>query len=89
MMKKCYVLNGKIINIGEWDYQKYTDEEGNEVIGNPLPEGVTIEKRDFEYDEGRGWYEVGVPQLLSDKERIQMLEDTILFLMDLQMGGDL
>ena len=52
MIKKCYVLNGKIINIGEWDFQtqqieieppKY-DSQGNlikeavfeEQVLNPL-----------------------------------------------------
>ena len=41
-MKTIY-LNDILINIGEWDYQIYNDGEGNQVIGNPLPEG-TIEK---------------------------------------------
>jgi len=75
MIKKCYVLNGKVINIGEWDYQiqqqevsppEY-DEEGNIVKEavfenralNPMPEGAAVEERDFEYDTDRGWYEVG------------------------------
>jgi len=75
MIKECVVLNGKIINIGEWDYQiqqrevkppEY-DEEGNIVkeavfedkVMNPMPEGAVIEERDFEYDPNYGWYEVG------------------------------
>lgn len=75
MIKKCYVLNGKVINIGEWDYQiqqqevsppEY-DEEGNivkeavfeEKIMNPIPEGAIVEERNFEYDPDHGWYEVG------------------------------
>ena len=41
-MKTIY-LNEKLINIGDWDYQTFTNLEGLEVIGNPLPEGV-IEK---------------------------------------------
>jgi hypothetical protein len=41
-MKTIY-LNDTLINIGDWDYKIYSDGEGNEVIGNPLPEGV-VEK---------------------------------------------
>ena len=63
MIKKCYVLNGEIINVGEWDYQKTINEQGEEVINNPLPEGANEEERDFEYTEERGWFDVGtVPQ---------------------------
>lgn len=46
-----------------------------------LQEGQIIEEREMEYNEGRGWYEVGIPALPTDKERIKMLEDTILFLL--------
>lgn len=75
MIKTCVTLDGKIINIGEWDYQKQQievsppeyDEDGNVVreavfedrIMNPMPEGAVIEERNFEYDHDRGWYEVG------------------------------
>jgi hypothetical protein len=41
-MKTIY-LNDTLINIGDWDYQIYIDSEGNEIIRNPLPDGV-IEK---------------------------------------------
>lgn len=58
MMKPCVVLNGKVINVGDWDYQ-YTEVDGEQVAQNPLPEGAVIEEREFEYDEDRGWYEVG------------------------------
>jgi len=43
-MKTIY-LNDTLINIGDWDYQIYTDNDGNEVIRNPLPDG-TIEKEE-------------------------------------------
>lgn len=38
--------NGKVINIGEWDYMKedvedVTTGEVMQVINNPLPEGAT------------------------------------------------
>jgi hypothetical protein len=42
-MKTIYDSNGTLINIGDWDYKITTDEEGNEVIGNPLPAGA-VEK---------------------------------------------
>lgn len=58
--KKCVVLNGKVIHIGEWDDQ--------------LPEGAIIEERDFEYDVDRGWYEVGTIPEPTTKERIEALE---------------
>ena len=43
-MKTIY-LNDILINIGDWEYQITTDCDGNEVIGNPLPEGA-IEKEE-------------------------------------------
>lgn len=58
MIKKCVVLNDKIINIGEWNYQ-YSEIDGKQVAQNPMPEGAAVEERDFEYDTDRGWYEVG------------------------------
>lgn len=72
MMKRCYVLDGEIINVGDWDYKRYVDEEGNEIIGNQLPEGATIEERDFEYDEDRGWYEVGTPRELTEIDKLKI-----------------
>lgn len=87
MIKKCYVLNGEIINIGEWDYSKDQvvisqaeyDEEGNvtkeavfeEVIKNPLPVGTLEEERDFEYNEERGWFEKGKPLKPNEIEILQ------------------
>jgi hypothetical protein len=41
-MKTIY-LNNTLINIGDWDYKIYSDVDGKEIIGNPLPEGA-IEK---------------------------------------------
>jgi hypothetical protein len=82
MKKSCVVLDEKVINIGEWDYQKYIDEDGNEVIGNPLPIGAIEGKREFEQIDG-GWCEVGIPKVLNQSERIEMLEDTINFLLGL------
>lgn len=87
MMKTCVVLNGDVINVGEWDYQKQTvvvtpaefDEEGyiieeavyEEVAMNPQPEGATIEERDFKYSEEHGWRETGWVPPLSELEKLQ------------------
>lgn len=94
MKKICYVLDGKVINIGEWDFQKKKieiepaqyDEQGNivkeaiyeEIITNPIPEGTMIEERDFEYDPDRGWYEVGVYLKPTIQERLEALEAALL-----------
>ena len=75
MIKSCVVLNGKIINIGEWD-----DLNGE----NPMPEGAVIEERDFEYDEDRGWYEVGTYPEPTAQERIEALEAALL---EVVLGG--
>lgn len=91
MIKKCYVLEGKIINIGDWDYQKTINEQGEEVIGNPLPEGANEEERDFEYTEERGWFEVGtVPQPTKEELLKQELTKTnamVLELTEIILGG--
>lgn len=47
MLRDCIVdANGKIINIGEWDYQ-YTEIGGQQVAQNPLPAGAVTEQRDI------------------------------------------
>lgn len=33
--------NGNVINIGEWNYMLTKDEDGLEIVNNPLPNGVT------------------------------------------------
>lgn len=75
MLKSCVVLNGVVINIGEWDYL-YEDSDGEQVVRNPMPEGATIEERDFDYQPDRGWYEVGTPAPKTPAERIAELEVT-------------
>lgn len=49
-MSKVFTLDGQIINVGDWDYCVSLDEEGLEVINNPLPEGATEEDIDFVQD---------------------------------------
>lgn len=100
MLKECTVLNGQIINFGEWDYQirpfeveppQYNNE--GEVIKeavyddrqtNPFPEGATIEQRDVEYDPDRGWYEVGTLPLPTADDRLSSMETALL---ELLLGG--
>lgn len=36
-----YDSNGKLLNIGPWDYKAINDYEGNVVVCNPLPDGAT------------------------------------------------
>jgi hypothetical protein len=63
MIKKCITLNGKIINIGDWDYKKQkhivspaeTDDNGNIIketvykdeVTNPMPDGAIEEDVDI------------------------------------------
>jgi hypothetical protein len=99
MLKQCVILNGQIINIGEWDYQiqpfeleppQYNDDgeliqEGiyEDRPTNPLPEGATVEERDMEYDADRGWYEVGTVSAPTESDRISAVESALLSMMGL------
>jgi len=76
MIKECVVLDGKVINIGPWDYQ-YTEVDGQQVAQNTLPDGATIENRDFEYDADRGWYETGTPATPTAEEEIAQLKQAV------------
>ena len=60
MIKKCYVLDGKIINIGEWESESLH------------PAGAIEEEREFEYTEERGWFEVGTVPQPSEIEILKM-----------------
>lgn len=98
-MKKCVIKDGKVINIGDWDYQYVTvvtqpaeiDEEGNVIkeavieqqVTNPFPDGATIEERDFSFDLDRGWFETNTAQEPSLEERLKAAEDTINYLLGL------
>jgi hypothetical protein len=46
-MSKVYTLDGQIVNVGDWDYCVSVDEDGVEVVNNPLPEGAV--EGDLEY----------------------------------------
>ena len=58
MIKDCVVLDGKIINIGPWDYQ-YKELGGKQVAQNPLPEGAVVEGRDIVNAPDGGLIEAG------------------------------
>lgn len=77
MMKKVYILDEKIINVGDWDYQY--DE--NQTAMNPLPDGAIETEKEMEYDDNRGWHEAGTQPAISEKERIAQLEQENLMVM--------
>lgn len=100
-MKKTCVFdsNGKLINIGEWDYRyeeveiepaKF-DDNGNiikeavkEIVAtNPLPDGAYTEEREVYYDPDRGWYLAGTVPSPTPEERLAAMESAILSLMGL------
>lgn len=43
MIKKCFVLNGRVINIGDWDF--LSDADGQ--IQNPIPIGAVEMEMEF------------------------------------------
>ena len=48
MNKICFFdKDGKLINIGEWDYQYETDNDGNSIAKNPLPDGAYSEEKNI------------------------------------------
>lgn len=54
MIKKVYRDNlGKVINIGDWDYIITSDEHGNEMVNNPLPEDYSVSEEEIYFlDDG-------------------------------------
>lgn len=66
---KVIKLDGKVINIGEWDYNITTDEAtGEKVINNPLPDGAV------ESDEEVTTTDDGSRIAASDYARLRALE---------------
>lgn len=49
-MSKVITHNGEIINVGPWDYQLTTDEDGTQVINNPIPDGAIEEDVEYTLD---------------------------------------
>lgn len=63
------VKNNKIIHVGRWP-------------GDNLPDGATYENREMKYTPELGWREQDYIQPLTDQERIDLLENTILILLE-------
>lgn len=65
-MKVIRDKEGKVINIGEWDFQKsiITEDDGSEyvVIGNPFPDGATESEEDVVTGWDGGLYVDGDPR---------------------------
>lgn len=54
MIEKMIVYrdkNGVVINIGEWDYMISYDDDNNEIVNNPLPEGATSKTENVRINE--------------------------------------
>lgn len=58
-LKTVVVLDGEIINVGEWDYQyiEQINDDGtaSQIPQNPLPDVATIEQREMVYSVDKGW----------------------------------
>lgn len=53
---------GELRNIGEWNYLVSQDEDGNDVINNPLPEGYTESDEEVVTGWDGGLYVAGDPR---------------------------
>jgi len=53
--KECVLLDGKIINIGPWDY-------GSDSETNPLPAGAEVLDLEVYQNDDGGWYAEGYDQ---------------------------
>lgn len=78
ILKDVVLLNGEIINVGEWDFNLCkNDETGEEIVGNPLPEGAILSKLEMKYTKEDGWREINYKKKISD---LEILEAKILYL---------
>jgi hypothetical protein len=48
MKKQATILNGEVINVGDWDYQPYVDADNVQCIGNPMPDGAQTGEYELE-----------------------------------------
>ncbi|CAN7361209.1 hypothetical protein [Paenibacillus sp. LjRoot56] len=85
MMKSCVVLNGKVINIGEWDYQ-YEQIENEMVARNPMPEGAGIVELEILEGADGGLYAADQVRPKTSEQRIAELEQLVADLASLQLG---
>lgn len=74
MKRPCVLLNERVINIGEWDFQKFfvTVEEGEyeedgtvvkepvveEQVNNPLPDGAIVKELECKQNPDGSWVAV-------------------------------
>lgn len=61
-MKVIKDKNGKVINIGEWDYLISIDDDGFETINNPMPAGAVATEEDVVEGWDGGLYVSGDPR---------------------------
>ena len=55
MIEKVYRNSeGRVINIGDWDFMISLDENEQEIINNPLPAGATFNDEPVVYLEDGG-----------------------------------
>ena len=71
MLKQVFMLGDEIINVGEWDYKIEKDEEGNEVIENPLPEGAYVVEKEMKWIEEIGWKPIDWVKPLTQQEQLE------------------
>lgn len=88
MKKNCVVLDGKVINVGDWDYQtslvEVAEGEWEEVATNPLPEGATVEEMECEQRPDGSWVTVGYePTENPTDKRLNAMTKQILTLMEM------
>ena len=64
MIKEVVLLNGQVINIGQWEYMTESVEvepgKFEDRVLNPLPVGAEIQEMEVEQDVSGGWYVVGL-----------------------------
>lgn len=65
-MKVYRSSSGAVINIGEWDYMTYYDENEILIINNPLPAGATQSEEEIEIGWDGGLYVKGDPRARND-----------------------
>jgi hypothetical protein len=83
----CYFdKDGNLINIGDWEFQTSTNNVGETVVGNPLPEGVYTEEREVFADEDGGRYIAKDP--LAEAEKWIAKNFTIARLLQMKVWWD-
>jgi len=77
MIKPCVILNGEVINIGDWDYQAVIvgiKEDGQPIYGeelNPLPAGAEVVDMEVCQSNDGSWCVVGYDPEPSELEQLR------------------